>query len=120
MGERGFGRIVNISSIVGRTGQSDLTHYATAKAGLHGFTMALAQELARKGITVNTVSPGQIATRDLLALPEDLRHETITKIPAARLGKTDEVAYLVDFLCSEQAGFINGADIAINGGQYMH
>lgn len=120
MGERGFGRIVNISSATSRMGQINHTHYATAKAGVHGFTMALAQELARKGVTVNTVSPGQIATGNMLALPEDMRKEKITKIPVARLGKTDEVAYLVDFLCSEQAGFINGADIAINGGQYMH
>lgn len=121
MGERGFGRIVNISSIVSRMGQiNNATHYATAKAGVHGFTMALAQELARKGVTVNTVSPGQIAIDNLEELPEELRNEKIKKIPAARFGKADEVAYLVDFLCSEQAGFINGTDIAINGGQYMH
>jgi acetoacetyl-CoA reductase len=120
MGERGFGRIVNISSMISRMGRANSTHYATAKAGIHGFTMALAQELARKGVTVNTISPGEIANDDISSLPEDEQKKILAQIPTARLGKPDEVAYLVDFLCSEQAAFINGADIAINGGQYMH
>lgn len=114
MTNRGFGRIINISSIISRMGQTGHTHDAAAKAGLHGFTMALAQELARKGVTVNTISPGYIAplTQDDADVPAN--------IPAARPGRADEVAGLVDFLCSDYAGYINGADIAINGGQYMH
>lgn len=114
MSTRGFGRIINISSIIGRMGQSGHTHEAAAKAGLHGFTMALAQELARKGVTVNTISPGFFSKTDAMdqALPAN--------IPAGRPGNPGEIACLVDYLCSEHAGYINGADIAINGGQYMH
>lgn len=107
MGNRGFGRIINISSIISRMGMAGHTHQAAAKAGVHGFTMALAQELARKGVTVNTVSPGLISSGNTQEAPDT--------------GDTaEEVAYLVDFLCSDQAGYINGADIAINGGQYMY
>lgn len=111
MSNRGFGRIINISSIISRMGQAGHTHHAAAKAGLHGFTMALAQELARKGVTVNTISPGYFPL---------LEQEVPATIPAARAGKADEIASLVDFLCSEKAAYINGTDIAINGGQYMH
>lgn len=113
MSNRGFGRIINISSIIGRMGQTGQTHTAAAMAGLHGFTMALAQELARKGVTVNTISPGYIATNQ--------NGQNIpANIPAARPGSMDELASLVDYLCSDHAAYINGADIAINGGQYMH
>ena len=119
MTQRGFGRIINISSINGQKGQLGQTNYSAAKAGMHGFTMALAQEVARKGVTVNTVSPGYIATDMVMAVPEDVRNKIIAQIPVARLGKVEEIAALCDFLSSEQAGFITGADFAINGGQHM-
>jgi acetoacetyl-CoA reductase len=112
MGNRGYGRIINISSIISRMGKSEKTHLAAAKAGMHGFSMALSQELARKGVTVNTVSPGDINT--LCATKDSESNPTTIKSSA------DEIAYLVDFLCSDQARCINGADIAINGGQYLH
>ncbi len=114
MSTRGFGRIINISSIISRMGQAGHTHDAAAKAGLHGFTMALAQELARKGVTVNTITPGYITALHSTAQPVP------ANIPAGRAGNVDEIASLVDYLCSDHAGYINGADIAINGGQYMH
>ena len=114
MSTRGFGRIINISSIISRMGQAGHTHDAAAKAGLHGVTMALAQELARKGVTVNTITPGFIAAIDSSGQPVP------ANIPAGRAGNVDEIASLVDYLCSDHAGYINGADIAINGGQYMH
>jgi acetoacetyl-CoA reductase len=119
MTDRGFGRIVNISSINGQKGQVGQTNYAAAKAGMHGFTMALAQEVARKGVTVNTLSPGYIATEMVMAVPEDIRKQIIAQIPVGRLGTVEEMASAVDFLCSPQAGFITGADIAANGGQHM-
>lgn len=114
MSNRGFGRIINISSIISRMGQSGQTHEAAAMAGLHGFTMALAQELARKGVTVNTISAGYIASSTTTDQPLP------ANIPAGRAGNVNELASLVDYLCSDHAGYINGADIAINGGQYMH
>jgi len=114
MSNRGFGRIINISSIISRMGQAGHTHDAAARAGLHGFTMALAQELARKGVTVNTISPGYIAS------VATVEQQIPASIPAGRPGSVDEIASLVDYLCSEHAGYINGADIAMNGGQYMH
>ena len=120
MSERGFGRIVNISSMYGRKGESGKSAFAASKFGLHGFTMALAQELARKGVTVNTVSPGQLNVNELKNKTETEINNIIAEIPASRLGKVEEVASLVDFLCSNQAGFITGTDIAINGGQYIH
>lgn len=119
MAQRGWGRIVNISSINGQKGQIGQTNYAAAKAGMHGFTMALAQEVARKGVTVNTLSPGYIATDMVMAVPEDVRKQIISGIPVNRLGTPEEVAGTVEFLCSETAGFITGADIAQNGGQHM-
>ncbi len=119
MTNRGFGRIINISSINGQKGQLGQTNYAASKAGMHGFTMALAQEVARKGVTVNTVSPGYIATEMVMAVPEKIREQIIGQIPVARLGRPDEIAAICDFLCSEHAGFITGADIAANGGQHM-
>jgi acetoacetyl-CoA reductase len=120
MARRGFGRVVNISSINGQKGQFGQTNYSAAKAGVHGFTMALAQEVARKGVTVNTVSPGYIATEMVMAVPEDVRNQIIAGIPVGRLGEPEEIAALVAFLCSEEAGFITGANLAANGGQHMH
>ena len=119
MTERGWGRIVNISSINGQKGQLGQTNYSATKAGMHGFTMSLAQEVARKGVTVNTVSPGYIATDMVMAVPEDIRNQIIAGIPANRLGKPEEIAALVGFLCSEEAGFATGADFSMNGGQHM-
>ena len=119
MMDRGYGRIINISSINGQKGQIGQCNYSAAKAGMHGFTMALAQEVARKGVTVNTLSPGYIATEMVMAVPEDIRKQIIAQIPVGRLGTVEEVAASVDFLCSPEAGFITGADIAANGGQHM-
>ncbi len=119
MTNRGWGRVINISSINGQKGQFGQANYSAAKAGMHGFTMALAQEVARKGVTVNTVSPGYIATEMVLAVPEDIRNKIIAHIPVGRLGTPEEVAYCVEFLASEEAGFITGADLSCNGGQYM-
>jgi acetoacetyl-CoA reductase len=120
MSSRGFGRIVNVASVISRKGEPGHSHYGAAKAGMHGFTMALAQEMARNGVTVNTVSPGVIDGRSFKTMPEVERQNLLAGIPAARPGHADEIAYLVDFLCSDQAGYITGADIAVNGGQYMH
>ena len=120
MTERGFGRIINISSMYGRKGEAGQSAYAASKSGVHGFTMALAQELARKGVTVNTVSPGYIKTVEVEGMNTEDSNSIIAEIPAARFGETDEVASLVDFLCSNQASFITGTDIPINGGQYIH
>ena len=114
-----WGRVINISSINGQKGQFGQVNYASSKAGLHGFTMSLAQELANKGVTVNTVSPGYIATEMVMAVAEKIRESIIEQIPLKRLGKAEEVAALVAFLCSERAAFITGADYSINGGQYM-
>ncbi|MCI0399859.1 MAG: acetoacetyl-CoA reductase [Gammaproteobacteria bacterium] len=119
MTERGFGRIINIASINGQKGQIGQTNYSAAKAGMHGFTMALAQEVARKGVTVNTVSPGYIATDMVMAVPEDIRNKIIADIPVGRLGEPEEVAAVVDFLVSNAAAFVTGADISVNGGQHM-
>ena len=115
----GWGRIVNISSINGQKGQLGQANYSASKRGMHGFTMALAQEVARKGITVNTVSPGYIATEMVMAVPENIRDAIIADIPVGRLGTVDEVAGIVEFLTSDSAAFITGADIAVNGGQLM-
>lgn len=117
--EKGWGRIVNISSINGQKGQFGQVNYSAAKAGMHGFTKALAQEVAKKGITVNTISPGYIATEMVMAVKEEVRNQIIAGIPVGRLGRPDEIADLIVYLCSEQAGFITGANIAINGGQHM-
>lgn len=114
-----FGRIINISSINGQKGQFGQTNYSAAKAGMHGFSMALAQEVASKGVTVNTVSPGYTATEMVMAVPEPIRDKIIAQIPVGRLGKPEEIAGLVNYLASEQAAFITGANISINGGQHM-
>jgi acetoacetyl-CoA reductase len=120
MTERGWGRVVNISSLNGQKGCFGQTNYCAAKAGMHGFTMALAQEVARKGVTVNTVSPGYIATEMVMAVREDVRDKIIAQIPVGRLGRPEEIAGLVAFLVSEDGGFITGANLAANGGQHMH
>lgn len=115
MRERGFGRIINIASVNGQTGQFGQTNYSAAKAGLHGFTMALAKESAAKGVTVNTVSPGYIHTAMTDAIPEKIRESIISQIPAGRMGEPVEVASLVAFLASDDCQYINGANIPING-----
>ena len=118
--ERGYGRIVNIASINGQKGQIGQTNYSAAKAGMHGFTKALAQEVAGKGITVNTVSPGYIATEMVMAVPEKIREKIIAQIPVGRLGLPEEVAAAVAYLVSDAAGFATGSDLSINGGQHMY
>ena len=120
MTQRGFGRIVNISSLNGVKGQFGQTNYSAAKAGMHGFTMALAREVARKGVTVNTVSPGYMNTRMVEAVPQEILDRIVEEIPVGRLGDTREIAALVAFLCSEEAAFITGANYSINGGHHMH
>ncbi|MGB1541830.1 MAG: acetoacetyl-CoA reductase, partial [Cycloclasticus sp.] len=115
---RGFGRIINISSVNGQRGQFGQTNYSAAKAGMHGFTMALAQEVARKGITVNSVSPGYVATQMVMKIDEGIRNELISQIPMQRLGKPTEIADTVGFLASDQANYITGANIPVNGGLF--
>ncbi|MEO8803839.1 MAG: acetoacetyl-CoA reductase [Rudaea sp.] len=119
MSDRGFGRIVNISSVNGQTGQFGQTNYSAAKAGMHGFSMALAREVARKGVTVNSVSPGYCRTAMVAAIPENVRSQIIAGIPVGRLGEPSEIARVVDFLCAEESGFITGANIPVNGGYFM-
>ena len=118
--ERGYGRIINVASINGQKGQIGQTNYSAAKAGMHGFTKALAQEVANKGITVNTVSPGYIATEMVMAVPEAIRDKIIAQIPVGRLGRPEEIAAAIAYLVSDEAAFITGSDLSINGGQYMH
>lgn len=120
MVERGWGRIINISSINGSKGQFGQTNYAAAKAGVHGFTKALAQEVARKGVTVNTVSPGYLATEMVMAVREDVRQKIVDAIPVGRLGQPAEIAALVAFIASEAAAFMTGSNVAMNGGQHMY
>jgi acetoacetyl-CoA reductase len=120
MVDRGWGRIINISSVNGQKGAFGQSNYSAAKAGMHGFTKALALEVARKGVTVNTISPGYIGTQMVMAIPRDvLDSKIIPQIPMGRLGKPEEVAGLVAYLASEEAAFVTGANIAINGGQHM-
>jgi acetoacetyl-CoA reductase len=120
MMERNWGRIINISSVNGQKGAFGQTNYSAAKAGMHGFTKALALEVARKGVTVNTISPGYIGTKMVMAIPgEVLESKILPQIPMGRLGKPEEVAGLVAYLASEEAAFLTGANIAINGGQHM-
>ncbi|MET0229655.1 MAG: acetoacetyl-CoA reductase [Rhodanobacteraceae bacterium] len=119
MSTRGYGRIVNISSVNGQTGQFGQTNYSAAKAGMHGFTMALAREVAKKGVTVNSVSPGYCRTAMVMAVPEDVRNQIIAAIPVGRLGEPREIARVVDFLSADDAGFITGANIPVNGGYFM-
>ena len=119
MRERGFGRIINISSVNGQKGQMGQTNYSASKAGEIGLTKALAQEGATKGITVNAICPGYIATDMVMAVPEKVREAIIRQIPVGRLGEADEIARCVAFLASEDAGFITGSTLSPNGGQYM-
>ena len=120
MVDRNWGRIINISSVNGQKGAFGQTNYSAAKAGMHGFTKALALEVARKGVTVNTISPGYIGTKMVTAIPKDvLDSKIIPQIPMGRLGKPEEVAGLVAYLASDEAAFLTGANIAINGGQHM-
>jgi acetoacetyl-CoA reductase len=120
MVDRGWGRIINISSVNGQKGAFGQTNYSAAKAGMHGFTKALSLEVARKSVTVNTISPGYIGTQMVMAIPKDvLDSKIIPQIPMGRLGKPEEVAGLVAYLSSEEAAFVTGANIAINGGQHM-
>ncbi len=119
MRERGFGRIINISSINGQKGQFGQTNYSAAKAGMIGFSKALAQESATKGITVNVIAPGYIETDMVKKMPEDILSRITNQVPIGRLGKPDEVARTVVFLASDEAGYITGTTLSINGGQYF-
>ncbi|HEY0625712.1 MAG TPA: acetoacetyl-CoA reductase [Allosphingosinicella sp.] len=117
---RKFGRIVNIGSINGQAGQYGQVNYAAAKSGIHGFTKALAQEGARGGVTVNAIAPGYIDTEMVAAVPEDVLQKIVARIPVGRLGQASEIARGVAFLCSDDAGFITGSTLSINGGQHMY
>jgi acetoacetyl-CoA reductase len=119
MRERKWGRIIQISSINGQKGQYGQANYAAAKAGMHGFTISLAQENAKFGITVNTVSPGYIGTDMVMAVPEAVREKIVAQIPTGRLGEPAEIAYAVNFFVGDEAGWITGANLSANGGQYM-
>ncbi len=120
MRERGWGRIVNIGSINGQAGQYGQVNYAAAKSGIHGFTKALAQEGARANVTVNAIAPGYIDTDMVAAVPQGVLDKIVAKIPVGRLGQAGEIARGVSFLCSEEAGFVTGSTMSINGGQHMY
>lgn len=120
MRARGWGRIVNIGSINGQAGQYGQVNYAAAKSGIHGFTKALAQEGAKAGVTVNAIAPGYIDTDMVAAVPQDVLAKIVTKIPVGRLGHAKEIARGVAFLCAEDAGFVTGSTLSINGGQHMY
>jgi acetoacetyl-CoA reductase len=121
MVDRGWGRIINVSSVNGSKGAFGQTNYSAAKAGMHGFTKALALEVAKKGVTVNTISPGYIGTKMVTAIPKEiLDSKILPQIPVGRLGKPEEIAGLIIYLCSEEAAFVTGANISINGGQHMY
>ncbi len=119
MVEKGWGRIINISSVNGEKGQAGQTNYSAAKAGMHGFSMALAQEMATKGVTVNTVSPGYIATDMVKAIRQDVLDKIVAGIPVKRLGTPDDIASIVSWVASEESGFATGADFSVNGGLHM-
>jgi len=116
---QGFGRIINISSVNGQKGMFGQTNYSAAKAGVHGFSMALAQEVASKGVTVNTVSPGYVETRMTAAVPEDIRNTIVAGIPLGRMAKPAEIAHAVAFLSLDESGYITGINLPVNGGMYM-
>jgi acetoacetyl-CoA reductase len=120
MQARGWGRIVNIGSINGQAGQYGQVNYAAAKSGIHGFTKALAQEGAKKGVTVNAIAPGYIDTDMVAAVPAPVLEKIVAKIPVGRLGQATEIARGVAFLCSEEGGFVTGSTLSINGGQHMY
>ncbi len=119
MVEKGWGRIINISSVNGEKGQAGQTNYSAAKAGMHGFTMALAQELANKGVTVNTVSPGYIGTDMVRAIRPDVLEKIVSTVPVKRLGEPSEIASIIAWLASEESGYSTGADFSVNGGLHM-
>ena len=119
MVEKGWGRIIQISSVNGEKGQSGQTNYSAAKAGMHGFTMALAQEMANKGVTVNTVSPGYIGTDMVKAIREDVLAKIVATVPVKRLGEPSEIASIIAWLASEEGGYATGADFSVNGGLHM-
>lgn len=119
MAQRGWGRIVTISSVNGTKGQFGQTNYSAAKAGVQGFTRALAQELARKGVTVNAVSPGYVGTAMVMAMKPEIVDSIVAQVPMGRLGRPEEIAAVVAFLCSDGAAYVTGANIAVNGGQHM-
>jgi acetoacetyl-CoA reductase len=119
MRARKWGRVIQISSINGQKGQYGQANYAAAKAGMHGFTISLAQENAKFGITVNTVSPGYIGTDMVMAVPEEVRNKIVAQIPTGRLGSPEEIAYAVAFFIPDEAAWITGANLSANGGQYM-
>ena len=119
MCERGYGRIVNISSVNGQTGQFGQTNYAAAKAGMHGFTMALAREVARKGVTVNSISPGYIRTAMTAAIPDDVKQQVLAMVPTGRIGEAADVARAVVFLCAQDAGYLTGVNLPVNGGLFI-
>jgi acetoacetyl-CoA reductase len=118
--ERGWGRVVNISSVNATRGQFGQTNYAAAKAGLLGFTKSLAQEVVKKGVTVNAVSPGYVQTEMVMAIREDVRQKIVNEIPAGRLARPEEIADAVAFLASDQASYITGANLSVNGGLHMY
>jgi len=120
MKDRGWGRIVNIGSINGQGGQYGQVNYAAAKSGIHGFTKALAQEGAKFGVTVNALAPGYIDTDMVAAVPADVLAKIVAKVPVGRLGQADEIARGVAFLCGDDAGFVTGSTLSINGGQHMY
>lgn len=118
--DRNFGRVINISSVNGQRGQFGQTNYSAAKAGMHGFTKSLSMEVAKYGVTVNTISPGYIGTDMVMAVPEKVLNQIVSQVPLGRLGGTHEVAHLVSFLASEETSFITGANYSINGGQHVY
>ena len=120
MVEKGWGRVINISSVNGAKGQAGQTNYSAAKAGMHGFTMALAQEMAAKGVTVNTVSPGYIGTDMVKAIRPDVLEKIVAGVPVKRLGEPSEIASIISWLASEEGSYSTGADFAVNGGLHMH
>src|SRR5471032_2356990 len=119
MVERGFGRVINISSVNGQKGQFGQTNYSTAKAGIHGFTMALAQEVATKGVTVNTVSPGYVGTDMVRSIRPDVLEKIVAGIPVKRLGEPEEIASIISWIVSEEGGYATGSDFSLNGGLHM-
>ena len=119
MADRGWGRIVNISSVNGQKGQFGQTNYSTAKAGIHGFTMALAQEVATKGVTVNTVSPGYVGTDMVRSIRPDVLEKIVAGIPVKRLGEPEEIASIISWIVSEEGGYATGSDFSLNGGLHM-
>ncbi|MGI9317119.1 MAG: acetoacetyl-CoA reductase [bacterium] len=117
--ERGFGRIINIASVNGQKGQFGQANYSAAKAGLHGFTMAVAQETAAKGVTVNTISPGYVSTPMTMAMPQDVLDNIVDQVPVGRMGTPEEIAFTVSWLADERNGYTTGANIPVNGGMFM-